>query len=410
MPSNTVGRVLRSLACLGIAGVFAADSSCGAQTPQSPARLTARPHEMATGTRTERAGVQTLDSIPDYLVYICTKCVGTKRVPLVVILHGGGGDSQEQMDWMREFAEKYDMIMLVPTAIIPGRWDAVANMAGMGDGSYPDLKNIDAAMKQVLRKYAIDPDRIGLGGMSDGGSYSLFLGRANLDIFSRIAPLSPGIYYNEPGPANSKTQFFLAAGVLEDGGFYTNPLQVADELRETGNPAKQVLMLRPHQQRSEDYAYMWQWFHDSWAEPNPAARPAPRVTADLTTELTPDAVKKMAAFWTSLTQEPDSILTTGRLANLREYAVHAGEHELSVRMMDMAAMAAKYPAVAADLKQAGLTAAEEEAYRAALISAKATANASDFAGNVAPGSVLGKNVEFLNAQAAALDALDQTGM
>jgi phospholipase/carboxylesterase len=168
-------------------------------------------------------------------------------MPLVVILHGGGGDSHEQMDWMREFAEKNDMIMLVPTATAPGRWDVIYNYAGQGDGEYPDVKNIDAAMKQVLRKYAIAPDRIALAGMSDGGSYSLFLGRANMDIFSRIAPLSPSIYYNEPGPQNSQTQFFLAGGLLEGGsGFFSNPIQVAHELRQTRNPAKQVLMLRPH--------------------------------------------------------------------------------------------------------------------------------------------------------------------
>jgi len=410
--------VNRSLTGLGIAAMIIAASAAGrdaraqstAQTAStSPARLSVRPHTMATGTRTDSAGEHTLDSLPGYLVYVCTKCVGTRRVPLVVILHGGGLDSRDQMNYMQEFAEQYNMIMLVPTATSPGEWDMIANYGG-SSGAYPDVANIDAAMKQVLRKYAIDPDRIALAGMSDGGSYSLFLGRANLDIFSRIAPLSPGIYSNEPGPSNPSTQFFLAGGILEGGGFYQNPLGAGQELRQAGHPVKQVLMLRPHQQRSEDYAYMWSWLHDSWAEPNAAARPAPRAIADSSTRLTVDAVQRMMVFWGRFTQEPDSILTDARLAHLREFAVRAGEARLAVRMVDIPALAAQYPSVTADLERAGLTAAQEEAYRGALISAAATLAAGDIGGPVPPGSVLEENMHFMTTHRDIMNMLRATEM
>jgi hypothetical protein len=57
----------------------------------------------------------------------------------------------------------------------------------------PDLKNIDAALKQVLRKYAIDPEKIAL--------------------------MSPGLPFRGVGPQNTAIQFFTSAGLLESAGF-----------------------------------------------------------------------------------------------------------------------------------------------------------------------------------------------
>jgi hypothetical protein len=122
---------------------------------------------------------------------------------------------------------------------------------------------------------------------------------------------------------------------------------------------------------------MWSWLRESWAEPNPAAPPAPRAVADASTLLTTEAVTKMAAFWSSFMQQPDSIQSTGRLANQQ---------------------------------QAGLTAEQEEVYRAAFISAKATADVGDLAGSINPTSVLAKNVEFISTHASEVSALDDAEM
>src|SRR5580704_9049179 len=103
-----------SLFCLGIVGAFIAEGRCVAQTPADPTpRLSVRPHEMATGTQNAQAGEQRLDSLNDYLVYVPKQCVGKKRVPLVVLLPGGGEDSRTVMDerWGRQLADKYGMIL-----------------------------------------------------------------------------------------------------------------------------------------------------------------------------------------------------------------------------------------------------------------------------------------------------------
>ena len=63
-------------------------------------------------------------------------------------------------------------------------------------------------------------------------------------------------------------------------------------------------------------------------------------------------------------------------------------------MVDMAALAAQYPSVAADLAKAGLTAQQHDAYRVALVTAYVTDAGAD---SIDPNSVLGKNVAFVDA-------------
>ena len=65
-------------------------------------------------------------------------------------------------------------------------WDAVRGRYG------PDVDVIDRALSQVFRTVAIDPERIGVAGFSDGASYALGLGLANGELFHRIIAFSPG--------------------------------------------------------------------------------------------------------------------------------------------------------------------------------------------------------------------------
>ncbi len=405
--STLVRRCLRvGLVALGVFGAtesVASHSMLWAQSqPSAPGRLTVRPREMATGTRTAEAGERTLDSIPDYLVYVCTQCVGTRRVPLVVILHGGGGDSREQMDFMREFAEKYGMIMLVPTSVASGYWDIITR-----NSAYPDVKNIDAAMKQVLREYAIDPDKIGIGGMSNGGGYALFLGSKNSDVFSLVAPLTPiGGSYDRTGPRNTKTKFFVSAGIGEGYRLVRDMLDIAQQLRQDGHPVKPVLDLRVHQQRSKDYDHMWKWFHDSWAGLDTAPPVAPASLVDSVAVLTPEVLTSMTTFWAGIKAEIDSLSTDDRGANEKPMTLPVGQDRVTVfDMIDIPAVAARQASIAASLTKAGMTTEQEEAYRAAFISARATVLNESVVRAVPAGSVLGKNVVFVQTHQTDVNAL-----
>ena len=431
--SRLVRHVRGGLVCLGIAGTFIAEGRCVAQTtPAATPRLSVRPHEMATGTQNVQAGEQQLDSLPDYLVYVPKQCVGKRRVPLVVLLPGGGKTSRTVMDerWGPQLADKYGMILLVPTAITPGRWDVIGGMPGAerpGETKFvrtddsssikvlefhdPDVRNIDAALKQVLRKFAIDPDKIAVGGMSDGASYSLFLGRSNLDVFSRIGAMSGLIPYYGTGPQNKKVQFFLSGSVTENRGRMVNQtIRLARVLRKDGYAVETILCLREHVDYLPDYDYMWSWLAKSWGMPSAKSQFTPVVSADSDPVLTVDALTRMTAFWNSFMQEPDSIGTAGRLANQERINMPIGQWPVSVIKANMTALAAKYPAVAADLQKAGLTARQEDTYRAAIARVVFTKLAGSTAGPIAETSVLGKNMTFRNAHDKEFEELAKTGI
>ena len=149
------------------------------------------------------------------------------------------------------------------------------------------------------------------------------------------------------------------------------------------------------------------------AAPAPGANaPAHRAVADSDVVLTAGTLKQLTTFWTSFSQEPDSIKQTGRKAHQTPLSitVNAGGKEQSMSLpgvVDMASMAGKYPAVAADLKKAGLTGEQWNADRKAFLGAAVTVQVK---GSPAATSALGKNVALLTSDTADFDALKKAGM
>lgn len=408
MSNDTIRHIRVSLLGFGLVSAFMTPvGRCVAQFPDitalmtaDPPRLTVRPREVATGPRTEAAGEHPLDSVPDYLVYVPQSCVGTRRCPLFIFLPGAGYGSRQVTDWLHPVADKYGMILLAPS------WDPDGSGNIGAFGKDPDKGKLDVALKEVLRRFAIDRDKIAISGRCSSGWDGMVLGIGNLDVFSRVASISGSVPINGMDPQNKTVEFFLDAGFPEFDG----KLRAALQLRQDGHPVKVVVGFRSHEHQVEDYDFYGRWLQESWAMPNPAARPAPQVVADPLPVLTTEVLTQMTAFWTRFQQEPDSIRTTARRAHLREVVVPIGEERPSVWMVDVPALAAKYPSVAAALKTAGLTARQHEAYRIALLSARVTNSVKDEAGNVEATSALAKNMAFMDAHPDELAALEATNM
>ena len=334
-----------------------------------------RPHEMATATRTDRAGIQRLDSLPNgSAVYVPPQCVGTRRCPLVVSLLRG--NPAHVMEWQRAGAEKYGMILLAPAMVeeSPNLEEPMVTI--WWKAAQENQRSIEAVIQQVLRQFAVDPDKIALVGDCRTGQDALIIGGGDLNVFSRIVVISGGGFPTslvDPPAAQKPTEFFFTAGILEAWA-YGDHLAAARVLRRAGHPVKVVLGFRGHGPQVEVFESMWQWLHGSWTMPTPATRPLPKVVADPMPVLTAKALTRLTAFWASFAKEQDSIRTTARREYLREVAVPVGNERSSAIMVDMSALAARYPSVAADLKQAGLTAKQHDAYRVALLSAQITKN------------------------------------
>jgi predicted esterase len=71
---------------------------------------------------------------------------------------------------------------------------------GIRGGFGPDVDFLDGALEKVFGMVAVDPNRLALGGFSDGATYALSLGLVNGDLFPRIVAFSPGFPRRWRGP------------------------------------------------------------------------------------------------------------------------------------------------------------------------------------------------------------------
>ena len=109
-----------------------------------------------------------------------------RAMPLVVMLHGAGGDAPGALAPFVARAEELGLVLVAPES--RGRtWDVLE------EGYGPDVAFVARALDHVGRRLAVDPRRVVVEGFSDGASYALGLGLANGDVFSHLVAFSPGL-------------------------------------------------------------------------------------------------------------------------------------------------------------------------------------------------------------------------
>lgn len=145
--------------------------------------LSSRPH---APSRSIEAGVNALrlGDNRDGFLYVPKSYRSDKPMPLIVMLHGGGGDAKRML-WLSSVAEDAGVIMLVPES--RGRtWDAIKTKFG------DDVDFLQRALEFTFDACLVDSTRIALGGFSDGASYALSLGLCNGGLFTHLIAFSPG--------------------------------------------------------------------------------------------------------------------------------------------------------------------------------------------------------------------------
>ena len=104
---------------------------------------------------------------------------------LLIFLHGAGRTVDAFVEAHRAGADAAGVIVLAPYSA-GSTWDAIRGTFST------DVTILDAALDWTFRRWTIDPERIVMSGFSDGATYSLGIGRANGDLFSRVVAYSPG--------------------------------------------------------------------------------------------------------------------------------------------------------------------------------------------------------------------------
>lgn len=165
--------------------------------PGVPTQPFAGPGTHALGVAAER----------DFLLHVPPHAQAGLAMPLVVTLHGAGGDAAAGVALLQALADERGLLLLAP-ASRGSTWDAV--LGGYG----PDVRLIDEALRQVFRAVAVDGERIAFAGFSDGASYALGLGLVNGRLSSRILAFSPG--FVPEGRWHGRPRIFLAHGTADE--------------------------------------------------------------------------------------------------------------------------------------------------------------------------------------------------
>ena len=126
-----------------------------------------------------------LTSTRDALLRVPTGAGDGAPSPLILLLHGAGGDAAGGMSLLADLADAAGVVLVAIASRGP-TWDVLVDDFGV------DVEVAGRALSAASERVAVDPARLAIGGFSDGASYALSLGLTNGDVFGHVLALSPG--------------------------------------------------------------------------------------------------------------------------------------------------------------------------------------------------------------------------
>lgn len=171
--------------------------------------LSARPVLRRSGAPASApTGLQRLD-LPDEgeaLLYVPAGYRADHPVPLVLSLHGAGGNARQGLALLQGSADEAGFLLLAPS-VQQATWDVIRGGYG------PDVFLIDRALEQIFSRYNVDPAHIAVGGFSDGASYALSLGISNGTQLGHVIAFLPG--FMAPTDQAGAPRFFISHGTKD---------------------------------------------------------------------------------------------------------------------------------------------------------------------------------------------------
>lgn len=167
-----------------------------------PGRLTTRPHK-PTKTITPGEHVVADEAGRRAILFVPPSYDPARAAPFFLALHGATGSGDRMLSGSRAAAEAHGVVMLSPSSH-DYTWDAIR-------GTYAgDFAQIDRLMNDVFDQCTIDPQRIAVGGFSDGATYALSIGLINGDVFTHLVGHSAGFIIG--GTRHGRPKVFLSHG------------------------------------------------------------------------------------------------------------------------------------------------------------------------------------------------------
>ncbi len=147
------------------------------------------PEALARAARPSRdgeTGVMQIDDGQDgFWLYVPESYTPERPLPLVMALHGGAGRGRSFLwSWLRD-ARSFGAIVVAPTA--SGR---ASGRSWALTGEDVDTPNLHRILDRVSARWRIDPARLLMTGMSDGGTFCYVSGLEAASRFTHLAPVA----------------------------------------------------------------------------------------------------------------------------------------------------------------------------------------------------------------------------
>lgn len=155
-------------------------------------------------------------------MYVPETYDASKPAPLVFALHGGSGNGRSFLwSWVRA-ARTRGAIIVAPTSL--GQTWAI-------QGDDPDSPRLGQILAFVKQNWAIDPSRILLTGMSDGGTFTYTSGLSADAPFTHLAPVAAAFHPMLAAMADDQRMRGLPIHIVHGALDWMFPALMADEAR-----------------------------------------------------------------------------------------------------------------------------------------------------------------------------------
>jgi phospholipase/carboxylesterase len=158
-----------------------------------------------------------------FSVYVPEYYTADRAWPLVMALHGGSGNGRGFLwSWLRD-ARSRGAILIAPTA-------TGSTWALMGEDT--DTPNLERILDAVRSRWNVDPARMLLTGMSDGGTFCYVTGLESASPFTHVAPVAATFHPLMAEMADAERLRGLPIHIVHGSLDWMFPVQVARQTSE----------------------------------------------------------------------------------------------------------------------------------------------------------------------------------
>jgi len=188
-----------------------------------------------------RFRVQTDDGERIHIVHLPEQYDGTTPIPMVMVLHGGGGSARfaYRVHQWPELSNRETCLIVFPEATLedPARpasirdnlrlWNDGSQRSAVARRDVHDSAYLATVMDAVQANFAIDPNRVFVTGFSNGASMTFRVGIELADRVTAIAPVAGHLCIKDPRPARPISMLYMIGRAdpinPPQGGFVTTP-------------------------------------------------------------------------------------------------------------------------------------------------------------------------------------------